>query len=98
MSSERPPTPEAERERIAAQIVAAAEGRVTVQEAMKRARIPTPQRNNDSKRRKVARKAKKIVVLNEKDALNLQKKDATPVEAAGVDRVQELPASAIGIS
>ena len=68
MSSKRPETPEKERERIAAQIVAAGEGRVTVKEAMIRARIPSPERNNDSKRRKISRHAKRILVLNKKEA------------------------------
>lgn len=67
MSSKRSRGSESPRERIAAQIVAAGEGHITVVEAMKKAKIPTPERKNLTKQKRVYRNAKKLVVVHESD-------------------------------
>jgi len=53
-------------ERLAAQIVAASEGLITVPQAMKTARMQTPDRKNPSVQKRVYRKAKSLVVVDQK--------------------------------
>ena len=54
------------KERIAAQIVAASEGLISVPKAMKIAEIATPQRSNDSVRKRVYRESKDLAVVSKK--------------------------------
>ena len=53
-----------DRERLAAQIVAASEGLISVPQAMKTARMHTPDRKNPSVQKRVYRQAKNLVVVN----------------------------------
>ena len=66
-----------DRERLAAQIVAASEGLITVPQAMKTARMQTPDRKNPSVQNRVYRKSKSLVVVD-------QKSMSTPASASAL--------------
>jgi len=53
-----------DRERLAAQVVAASEGLITVPRAMKTAWMQTPDRKNPSAQKRVYRQAKNLVVVD----------------------------------
>ena len=67
MSNKRSAKPEADRFRIAAQIVAASKGYIMVTEAMKTAGVATPDQKNMTKHKRVYQKSKKLVVVDEKE-------------------------------
>jgi len=54
------------KERIAAQLVTASEGLISVPQAMKAARFPTPDRKNSTLIKRVWRKSKDLVVVDQK--------------------------------
>jgi len=53
-----------DREQLAAQMVAASEGPISVPQAMKTVRMQTPDRKNPSVQKRLCRQAKTLVVVN----------------------------------
>jgi len=54
------------KERIAAQLVTASEGLISVPQAMKLADFPTPDRRNSTLIKRVYKKSKNLIVVNQK--------------------------------
>jgi len=75
------------KERIAAQLVSASEGLISVPQAMKLAKFPTPDRKNSTLIKRVYRKSKNLVVVDQKSRAS----DATSKSASVVP-----PAELIG--